>query len=35
MRREQVIKKLDEHKATLCERFGVRDLALFGSMGYG
>jgi len=31
MRREQVIKMLDAHKATLSERFGVTDLALFGS----
>lgn len=31
MRREQVIKMLDAHKATLSERFGVMDLALFGS----
>lgn len=31
MRREQVIKMLDGHKATLSERFGVTDLALFGS----
>lgn len=32
MKREQVIRLLDEHKATLCERFGVTDLPLFGSM---
>ena len=32
MRREQVIKMLEEHKAALRERFGVTDLALFGSM---
>jgi len=32
MRREQVIELLEEHKATLFERFGVTDLALFGSM---
>lgn len=32
MRREQLITMLDEHKATLRERFGVTDLALFGSM---
>lgn len=31
MRREQVIKILDAHKATLSERFGVTDLVLFGS----
>jgi uncharacterized protein len=32
MRREQVITMLEEHKATLFERFGVTDLALFGSI---
>ncbi|MCA9452371.1 MAG: nucleotidyltransferase family protein [Nitrospiraceae bacterium] len=32
MRREQVITMLEEHKGTLCERFGVTALALFGSM---
>lgn len=31
MRREQVIKMLDAHKATLSERFGITDLVLFGS----
>lgn len=31
MRRAQVISVLDAHKATLSERFGVTDLALFGS----
>ena len=31
MRKEKVITLLDAHKATLSERFGVTDLALFGS----
>jgi len=31
MRRQQVINLLDAHKAILPERFGVTDLALFGS----
>ena len=31
MRRQQVINLLDAHKATLSKRFGVTDLALFGS----
>ena len=32
MRRDQVLQLLDAHKATLSERFGVTDLALFGSI---
>lgn len=35
MRKEQVLKLLDAHKATLSERFGVTDLALFGSTARG
>ncbi len=35
MRKEQVLKMLDAHKATLSERFGVTDLALFGSTARG
>ena len=31
MRKEKVITLLDGHKAILSERFGVTDLALFGS----
>jgi uncharacterized protein len=31
MRKEKVMKLLDAHKASLSERFGVTDLALFGS----
>jgi predicted nucleotidyltransferase len=31
MRKQEVIKLLDAHKASLSERFGVTDLALFGS----
>lgn len=31
MRKQEVIKFLDAHKASLSERFGVTDLALFGS----
>lgn len=31
MRKDQVLQLLDAHKATLAERFGVTDLALFGS----
>lgn len=32
MNRKEVIRLLDEHKAVLSERFGVVDLALFGSV---
>ena len=35
MKREQALKLLDTHKATLSERFGVTDLALFGSTARG
>ena len=31
MKKQQVLELLDAHKATLAERFGVTDLALFGS----
>ena len=31
MRKQEVIKLLDAHKAALSERFGVTDFALFGS----
>ncbi|WP_372921800.1 nucleotidyltransferase family protein [Roseovarius sp.] len=31
MRKDQVLQLLDAHKAALAERFGVTDLALFGS----
>jgi len=31
MKRQQVLELLHEHKDTLSERFGVTDLALFGS----
>jgi len=31
MRKQLAIDLLDAHKATLAERFGVKDLALFGS----
>ena len=32
MNRDEVLKVLRAHKATLSERFGVTDLTLFGSM---
>ena len=32
MNRDEVLKVLRAHKATLSQRFGVTDLALFGSM---
>lgn len=32
MKRDAVIELLEQHKAILMQRFGVRDLALFGSM---
>ena len=32
MKRQQVLEILDEHKDILAKRFGVTDLALFGSM---
>jgi len=35
MKRQQVLEFLDEHKDILAERFGVTDLALFGSMARG
>lgn len=35
MRKEQVLRMLDAHKATLSEHFGVTDLALFGSTARG
>ncbi|WP_043740560.1 nucleotidyltransferase family protein [Thioalkalivibrio nitratireducens] len=35
MTREEAVRLLSSHKATLAERFGVTDLALFGSMARG
>jgi hypothetical protein len=35
MERDQVLALLAEHKPVLAERFGVRRLALFGSMARG
>ena len=35
MTREEIVRLLKSHKATLAERFGVTDLALFGSMARG
>lgn len=35
MTREEMVRLLKNHKATLAERFGVTDLALFGSMARG
>jgi predicted nucleotidyltransferase len=35
MTREEMVRLLKSHKATLAERFGVTDLALFGSMARG
>jgi uncharacterized protein len=35
MTREEAVQLLRSHKATLAERFGVTDLALFGSMARG
>jgi predicted nucleotidyltransferase len=35
MNRETLLKLLAEHKPVLAERFGVRSLALFGSMARG
>ena len=32
MNRDEVLKVLRAHKATLSQRFGVTDLVLFGSM---
>jgi len=35
MQKQQVLNVLNAHKATLAERFGVTDLALFGSTVHG
>ena len=35
MQKQQVLHLLNAHKATLAERFGVTDLALFGSTAHG
>lgn len=32
MRRDDVLKTLDEHRAEMEERFGIRSLAIFGSV---
>lgn len=32
MRRDDVLKTLDEHRAEIEERFGIRSLAIFGSV---